>query len=126
MTWHEHREISPGVPDLSFVMHGMNPRGYETGWIELKAIRQPSSLEFRFKVEPSQHQWIEDHWKKCPVLFLVAVGEELVYLIPGAHHGTLADSMTRTDLIRVSIGCWPRKNFAKLLAKELRNITARI
>ena len=42
-TWHEDREISPGVPDLHYVMKPTGEIGdigteYRVGWLELKAI----------------------------------------------------------------------------------------
>lgn len=84
LTWHEDGAVNPGVPDTSFVMNG----GYfETGWMELKAIRPPHSplSGYKFTLEPSQHRWIEAHHPYVPVMLLLAAGED-VWLVSGQHH----------------------------------------
>lgn len=101
MTWHEDREISPGVPDVSFVMNGGE---CETGWLELKAEDYPqSSTGVAFKFRPQQHTWIEEHYPICPVLILAAAGD-LVFLIPGKEHRVLdGQRLTVIELERLSI-----------------------
>lgn len=93
MTWHEDREINPGVPDVSYVMAGGK---YETGWLELKATRVKSG-PILFKVEASQHRWIDAHHHKVPVHFLLA-GPMTVWLVGGAHHRRLASALSADDL----------------------------
>ena len=98
MTWHEDREITPGVPDLSYVMlPNESIWQYETGWLELKAVEtKPGRLrstarprredyertEVQFKIEPSQVSWIGRHHQLCPVDFLCAV-DDLWFLVSG-------------------------------------------
>ena len=94
MTWHEDREINPGVPDISYVML---PRDYETGWLELKAIRQPKTDNYKFTVEPSQHEWISLHAGLVPVHFLMRAGEH-IWLVEGKHHLKLMAPHTLAEL----------------------------
>lgn len=119
MTWHEDREISPGVPDLSYVMY----RGeYETGWIELKATWQEKG-PYKFKIQPSQHRWIADHCGKIPVHFLVAVTEK-VWLIDGSHHKLLSEKITEQELNDIGI-VMPRDNIRFILNDRLKALTNR-
>lgn len=77
MTWHETGAISPGVPDLSYVMRG---GGFETGWLELKGVDGV--------VEQSQHDWMANHATLIPVHFLV-IDKLNWWLIPGVFHKEL-------------------------------------
>jgi hypothetical protein len=107
MTWHEDREISPGVPDLSYVLLGND---CETGWLELKASLS-SSKSTTFKIEPSQHQWIGAHVGKIPIHFLVAWGDQW-YFIDAKHHERLALSITKTELAAIAIRSFHEKSVA--------------
>lgn len=112
-TWHEDKEITPGVPDLSYVIIG----GYETGWLELKAVEE--SDKFQFEIEPSQHQWIEAHCEWVPVHFLAAVGNDW-FVVPGRYHKELAQKMNRYDLLEFAIlhVKWPLMPADKLVMLE--------
>lgn len=124
LTWHEDREINPGVPDTSFVMLGIHYAGHETGWMELKAIRDPGDKKFKFKIEPSQHQWIRDHHELVPVFFLVAVGDD-IFLIDGCNHTRLDESMTKAELARFSKADFKRHEIREYLSELLALYTQR-
>lgn len=111
LTWHEDREIGPGVPDLSYVI--LNPGRHQTGWIELKAIRDPGGSPFKLKIEPSQHNWMNDHMELVPVHFLVGVGAN-IYLIDGRYHPVLDDSLVEAHLQK-----WAINTFTKNTLDEL-------
>lgn len=100
LTWHEDREIGPGVPDLSYVM--VAPGQHQTGWLELKAIKDPGENPFKFKIEPSQHEWFNDHAGLIPAHFLVEVGSRS-YLVGGAMHEMLDEPMCITQLEKWSM-----------------------
>jgi len=122
-TWHEDKEISPGVPDLSYVMLGGT---FETGWIELKAENESKWVKFR--IEPSQHQWIRNHHNLIPVHFLVAVGDDW-YLIPGNCHEELAKKMSKLDLAEMAVyhARYPLTTGATLdLVHLLKSFTGRV
>jgi hypothetical protein len=122
LTWHEDKEINPGVPDISFVM--LAPE-CETGWLELKAVHEAPT--FKFKVEPSQHQWIRAHCQRIPVCFLVAVGDNW-YIVPGHYHARLIDRMGLQTLEKMAICSvrWPLdKDDLTTLVNVLQVITRR-
>lgn len=123
MTWHEDREINPGVPDISYVMNGGN---HETGWLELKATRSmPNKAdEFRFKIEASQHQWIEAHHRKVPVHFLLRT-PLYIWLFPGQHHKLLAAPITVNTLMNLSAATMSPRNTRMTLYEYLRQFTDR-
>lgn len=77
-TIHVENRLNPGVPDLSFLMHGNK---CETGWLELKVA--PG-----FSVEPGQHEWMARHAAAIPAFFLIQVGQYAV-LVPGIEHSKL-------------------------------------
>jgi len=129
MTWHEDKEISPGVPDLSYVMLqpskngklaglGATPTGmatgHETGWLELKAVfaPPPKTTEVHLKLESSQHQWIGFHLGKIPIHFLVAIGETW-YFIDAIHHQTLARKISISTLESLAIASFPGDRVAE-------------
>jgi hypothetical protein len=107
MTWHEDREISPGVPDLSYVLLGDD---CETGWLELKATLSPGK-SVTFKIEPSQHRWIRMHLGRIPIHFLVAWGDQW-YFIDAKHHERLALSITKAELAAIAIRSFREKSVA--------------
>lgn len=97
-TWHEDREINPGVPDVSFVVPD---KKHETGWIELKACDADQG-KIKLQVEPSQHNWIRAHHEHVPIWFLVLV-EPHVYLIGGHMHEFVDEIKTVEELERSSM-----------------------
>lgn len=109
LTWHEDKEITPGVPDASYVM--LQP-GHETGWLELKAGLPNSKGTVTFQVEPSQHQWIQFHLGRIPIHFLVAVDEQW-FFIDGRHHSRLSQKATVADLEQIAIASFPGNKMAE-------------
>lgn len=123
MTWHEDREINPGVPDLSYVMNGSY---YETGWIELKAIRyDPKATQHKFTLEPSQHTWISKHCTKIPVHLLLAIGDHATFLVSGCHHKRLAEPIDLNTLGQISTAKFERSAMRSTLHDVLKCHTDR-
>lgn len=123
MTWHEDREINPGVPDLSYVMNGSY---YETGWIELKAIRyDPKATQHKFTLEPSQHTWISKHCTKIPVHLLLALGDNATFLVSGCHHKRLAGPIDLNTLEQISTAKFERSAMRSTLHDVLKCYTDR-
>lgn len=110
LTWHEDGQVSPGVPDASYVM---NDGGYETGWLELKAGE--------FVIRPSQHQWIEKHWRRVPIHVLIEVGH-LWYLVPGEFHASIHNEASVIQHCQTS---FPITEAAERLPTLLRYATNR-
>lgn len=119
ITWHEDREINPGVPDVSYVP--INDLGYhQTGWLELKAIDWPedplilgrSIPRAKFKIEPSQHQWIGRHLNRIPIHFLVAYGPRC-FFVDAIHHRRLAEPTQVTELAQISVGTFLTRSLAE-------------
>jgi hypothetical protein len=112
LTWHEDKEISPGVPDASYVMLSSSTipatkPGFETGWLELKACEEPKGdASLNFQIEPSQHQWIGAHSGRVPIHFLVAVGE-MWFFIHARHHQALAGKPKLSKLIEIADSMFP-------------------
>ena len=128
MTWHEDREIAPGVPDISYVMKGDN---CETGWLELKAEDAPTAMgRVSFKLRPQQHWWTEEHHSVCPVHFLCAVGGA-AYLVPGKDHRALDSGhltvleLERLSLLKVSMANADHEQAGLALRRVLRTVTLR-
>lgn len=98
MTWHEDREITPGVPDLHYVMKNADhPWGQRVGWIELKALDKQLTPSQKLCVEPSQLQYIRRWRDYMPIHFLVRI-QERVYVIPGKYADNVARAQCRADL----------------------------
>lgn len=108
MTWHEDREITPGVPDLSYVMLGP---GHETGWMELKATEDVGKPA-KFKIEQSQHQWIQFHLGRVPIHFLIGWGPDCLF-VHAKHHVRLSEPITLSQLSEISIARFPRNKMAE-------------
>lgn len=124
MTWHEDREINPGVPDISYVMLGGN---YETGWLELKAVTEMEisrAGKVRFHVEPSQHQWISRHDQKIPIHFLCAVGERC-FLLHGSAHELIDRPLRVDELHSAAIIMIPKAALRQELPSVLKKLTSR-
>lgn len=120
MTWHEDREVNPGVPDVSYVMVG---GVYETGWLELKA-QLGDSGPWKFKLEASQHDWIGNHVGKVPVHFLMATGST-IWLVPGEHHKIFAKSVSISDMRTYSDCYFPESEMRVKLNGRLRELSHR-
>ena len=121
-TWHETGAVSPGVPDSSYVMNG---GGHETGWLELKATREvkPGGA-FKWGIEPSQHQWIEEHEAFVPVHLLLRAGD-IHFLVPGARHRDFVASMTYAQVRIRSVDVATLSGLRKMLYTHLRAATDR-
>lgn len=127
MTWHEDREISPGVPDVSYVMRfHVNP-GYETGWLELKAELEPKEGgTVKFKVRPSQHDWTERYLGLVPIHYLCALGTTW-YLIDGVHHKKLAEPQSHESLRGLAVATITKNpSRGATLARYLQKATWRL
>ena len=120
LTWHEDREINPGVPDISYVIPDCH---HETGWLELKAIKPPLHDNYRFKIEPSQHRWIERHHMYVPVHFLLAAGD-YVWFIAGKHHTQLLAPLNKRDLCDLG-KMFPREDLCMSVYAAISEATLR-
>ena len=123
LTWHENGLVGPGTPDGSYVMNG---GFYETGWLELKAIRPPTSPNagLKFTLEPSQHRWIRDHHERVPVHLLLAAGED-VWLVPGHRHHFFLQARSRIEMMENGIHCLRSSTMRPTLNAYLKVATAR-
>ena len=140
MTWHEDREINPGVPDLSYVV---KPGNFETGWLELKAVlpspavcrarREVSPIGFmltdssekiKFEIEPSQHEWMSNHAARVPCHFLLGYGE-WYFLLDAKYHRLLVVSQTIHYLRHLSVMFCHESELRVKLAHELAELTDR-
>lgn len=117
---HVENHLNPGVPDLSYVMTG---DGYETGWLELKVVKNVQT-PLGVHVEPSQHRWIEAHCARIPVDFLVAV-EHAVYLVPGKMHRHFLKPITHQDLRSIATVGFQIESMRLTLNTYLRQATFR-
>lgn len=122
-TWHEDREINPGVPDLSYVITGGY---YETGWLELKRVEAASKTgKIRFHIEPSQHRWIAAHCEMVPVHFLVGVGD-VSWLVRGDCHQILDTPIDASMLDHISLAKMNPDTMRVVLYRALRTLTTRV
>jgi hypothetical protein len=119
MTWHEDREITPGVPDLHFVMKGGDHR---VGWIELKAIDTNMTKSQRIGVEPSQHQYMRKWCPRMPIFFLVRV-KDYMFLIPGELSKSLSAASSIEDLVAISDLHFQQQSLTTELPQFLRKAT---
>jgi hypothetical protein len=108
-TWHEDREISPGVPDLSYLM----PGNCETGWLELKTGN--------YVVKPAQIDWIKKHSNRCPVHILLE-WKDFWHIIPGAYIQLVAQ---HCDPVEVAIYNFAREQAREVLPEILTELTSR-
>lgn len=122
MTWHEDRQVSPGTPDISYVMVHAH---CETGWLELKAISGLLPAPWRFKLEPSQPEWMQRHAGRIPVHFLVAVGQTC-WLIHGREWRMLQDQVNEAVLDAAAICKFELADMRRVLALALINLTYRL
>jgi len=120
MSWHEDRHISPGVPDLHYVMKAEDP--HRVGWLELKAIDVKMSATHRIKVEPSQHQYIRKWRAHMPIHFLIRVQKE-IFLIDGKYHAAISEATELSTLISLAVVWSPQDSIVSALSPALRTIT---
>ena len=123
LSWHEDGAVYPGVPDASYVMR---QPGYETGWLELKAVasRLTGTKSAAFKIEPSQHQWISQRHHLVPVHFLLEV-EHHAYLVSGRHHERLDEKLDMMTLRGLSCADGPSLDAGSWLTTALKDNTRR-
>ena len=119
-TIHVENHLNPGVPDLSYVMNGGD---FETGWLELKAVKD-TPPPYTFKLEPSQHRWIEAHHLRVPVHLLLSTGQ-VVWLVPGKHHGMFVKPVGLEELRVNSICGFQREALRRILHDNLKVVTGR-
>ena len=123
-TWHEDREISPGVPDLHYVMFDESgDQQYRVGWLELKAVNKKISKTANIKVEPSQHQYTRRWCPHMPIHFCVKV-INTVYLIPGKYHRELAMATSEVEIAVLAETHFQSEDLATELPIFLKKITA--
>lgn len=119
MTWHEDREITPGVPDLHYVMKGGDHR---VGWLELKAIDTNLTKTQKISVEPSQHQYLRRWGSVMPIHFLVRVLDH-VYVIPSIYAKELNNATNETELMAMSSIHFYQRDMMKVLPAFLSGVT---
>jgi hypothetical protein len=125
MCWHEDREISPGVPDLHYILRDSDSQRYPkvTGWLELKALDEPLSKSNRIKVEPSQKQWMPKWGPLVPVHFLVRI-ERQIFLFGWYHAAQLGNLVDFDEAKILSITNFFENDIQKELPKTLKLLTA--
>jgi hypothetical protein len=120
MTWHEDRHISPGVPDLHYVM--IDEAAHRVGWLELKAMDIELSKLYRIRVEPSQHQYIRRWVPMMPIHFLIRV-KRVIYLVDGKHHDALPEIHNANDMRLICTATCDQADIAKVLTPALKTLT---
>ncbi len=120
MTWHEDRLVSPGTPDISFVMLADD---CETGWLELKAIAA-TDKKWQFKLEPSQPTWIDRHFERIPVYLLVAVGR-YCWLLEARKYRLLQRHVTEDILTKACLAHFDFSDMRRVLSYNLVEQTIR-
>ena len=118
MTWHEDRHISPGVPDLHYVID----EDCRVGWLELKAMEVELSKSYRVKVEPSQHQYIRRWLPYMPIHFLIRT-KRTVYLVHGKYHAALPEVHNAHDMRSICTITCDQADIAKVLTPALKRLT---
>lgn len=122
MTWHEDREISPGVPDLHYVMKGLPGEQFRVGWLELKAIDTNITASQRIGIKSSQHQYLRRWCEHMPILFLVRI-QNWMYVVPGAYHAELSMASCETDMVLLSLINFEQTQLQEVLPPFLRDLT---
>lgn len=122
MTWHEDREISPGVPDLHYVMKGAPGEQFRVGWLELKALDTNITNTQRVKIEPSQHQYLRRWVSHMPIHFMVRV-KDRVYVIPGKWARELTQATSLADVAVLCSIQFDLAGMAQALPPFLREVT---
>lgn len=122
MTWHEDREITPGVPDLHYVMKGEPGEEFRVGWLELKAIDTRITKTQRIGVEPSQHQYLRRWVPYMPIHFMVRI-QERIYIVPGKWAKELSQACCEADMKLLSLLDFDQQQLAEVLPPFLKEIT---
>lgn len=124
MTWHEDREISPGVPDLHYVMcpEQGDMGKFRVGWLELKAIDKDISPKNRIGVESSQHQYIRRWVDHMPIHFMVRIIDR-VFVVPGKFHKELQGASCYSDISVISDHQFHQSLITEELPPFLREVT---
>ena len=124
MTWHEDRQVSPGVPDLHYVpfAEGGIRGDFRVGWLELKAIDKDISPRNKIGVEASQHQYIRRWGIYMPIHFLVCIIDR-VFVIPGRYHSEIPNATCYADISALSDLQFQRQLIAEQLPPYLREMT---
>ncbi len=122
MTWHEDREITPGVPDLHYVMKGEPGEQFRVGWLELKAIDTRITKSQRIGVEPSQHQYLRRWVDHMPIHFMVRIQEQ-IYIVPGKWARELSQACCEADMKLLSTINFPQQQLEIVLPPFLKEIT---
>jgi hypothetical protein len=122
MTWHEDREISPGVPDLHYVMKGAPGEQFRVGWLELKALDVNVTNTQRVKIEPSQHQYLRRWTPHMPIHFMVRV-KDRVFVIPALWARELVQATCLADMAALCSIQFDLVDMAKALPPFLREVT---
>lgn len=124
MTWHEDRQVSPGVPDLHYVSlpEGGDLGKFRVGWLECKAIDKDISIRNKIGVEASQHQYIRRWDAHMPIHFLIRIVDR-VFVIPGRWHKELPDASCYADISALSDLQFHQSLIAEQLPPFLREIT---
>lgn len=121
MTWHEDRQVSPGVPDMHYVPieDGGN---FRVGWLEVKAIDKHIGPRSKISVEPSQHQYIRRWGIYMPIHFIICIIDR-VFVIPGRYHQDIPNAICYADISALSDIQFHRQLIAEQLPPYLREIT---
>lgn len=130
MTWHEDKEISPGVPDLHYVMKDQIGVGmhrnvvypYRVGWLELKALEVSLNPTKRIEVQPSQHDYVRRFGSVMPIHFLVRI-ENNIILVDSKYHQELALAENLEDIEEIASGFWRSEVAIPHLIAHLRKVT---
>ena len=124
MTWHEDRQISPGVPDLHYVTLGQQGDSgrFRVGWLEVKALEKDISPKNKIGVEPSQHQYLRRWHPYMPIHFIVRVVDR-VFVVPGKYHKEINGATCYADLAALSDHQFHQSLIAEELPPFLREVT---
>lgn len=119
MTWHEDRQVSPGVPDAHYVM---SPR-HRVGWLEFKALDADITPRNRVTVMPSQHQYLRRWCPYMPIHFLIRIVDR-IYIVPGERHMEVTQMTCYADIAMLSELQFDQKQIAEALPPFLKQVTA--
>jgi hypothetical protein len=95
---------------------------FETGWLELKAVR--GKEPYTFKIEQSQHQWMRLHAPRIPAHFLIKTNND-IWLISGTLHASLTRPLTSSELQGLSTANFKIDMMRQNLYEHLKTLTFR-